>query len=590
MALVALLAAGHSRLRVLPLPAMPMPAGLTETQTAAVCAPAEPHTLLEIVAPPGAGKSHTLIHRIARLALRVPPEQLLVLSMTTRTAAELRARLAALLGEAAAARVAVHTFHSFCLEVVQRHRGPVSVVLEAGWRTLVAMAHTRAVTAHTVQRIVSDGLVDVETALQQHGVALEVVARLVNTVRDSNTTTFPRLVEEAAAIMAHNPAIAALYEVVVVDECQDMYPDLLTVVAAVGALAHVTVAGDPFQSIYSFLGSTPDTAVPGILPHHTHSTITLSKLFRSSAEIVAAALAVVGRQQETATPQQGGPLPVYHCSDGTSHVAFLQDEILLLAEHGTAFLEMAVLAPTNREVNQLGAALHRVGIPVEATAPDAAHQFGDFVRVLADPSDNFAVLSAVRCLPGIGPAALVQLQQRGGLVLDHLVGFGSPLQQKSLAGFHRTVTESVAALHTETLLAVPGMVLSAVCDYAEQCGVAKLVGTHPSPFVQHLVMQSLETLHSQLHRAHQQGMTGGRTLARWQQTERLAEGHGGVKLSTIHGAKGMEFPATFVVHQRAVPHRNSEALRLLYVALSRPQRMLYLVGVSKRVPWGFVMR
>src|SRR5262249_23498702 len=102
---------------------------LDEAQRAAAEIAAGP---LAIIAGPGSGKTRTLTHRIAHLIAErgVPAAQCLAITFTRRAAAELRERLAALLGEVAG-EVAIHTFHSFGLVILREH--PAAAGLHRGF-------------------------------------------------------------------------------------------------------------------------------------------------------------------------------------------------------------------------------------------------------------------------------------------------------------------------------------------------------------------------------------------------------------------------------------------------------------------------
>src|SRR6202521_4509112 len=98
----------------------PLLEGLTPEQTKAVCHGAGP---LLLIAGPGAGKTKTLIHRIARLLATgaAQPWEILAVTFSVRAAGELRLRLADLLGETVARGVTAATFHSVCARLLREH-------------------------------------------------------------------------------------------------------------------------------------------------------------------------------------------------------------------------------------------------------------------------------------------------------------------------------------------------------------------------------------------------------------------------------------------------------------------------------------
>ncbi len=80
-----------------------------------------PHGHALVLAGPGSGKTETLAMRIAYLLSQgIYPGAILCLTFTEAAAANMRARLAGLAG-AVAYRVPIHTFHSFCTELIGRN-------------------------------------------------------------------------------------------------------------------------------------------------------------------------------------------------------------------------------------------------------------------------------------------------------------------------------------------------------------------------------------------------------------------------------------------------------------------------------------
>src|SRR5436190_22771637 len=97
-------------------------AGLTPEQAQAVTFGSGPVLLL---AGPGAGKARTLTHRAAYLLSsgQAQPWEILAVTFSVRAAAELRLRLADLLGETVARAVMAATFHSVCARLLREHAG-----------------------------------------------------------------------------------------------------------------------------------------------------------------------------------------------------------------------------------------------------------------------------------------------------------------------------------------------------------------------------------------------------------------------------------------------------------------------------------
>src|SRR5436309_5013594 len=102
------------------LPGSSLLTGLTPEQAQAVTYGTGP---LLLIAGPGAGKTRTLIHRIAYLleTKQVRPDQILAVTFSVRAAGELRLRLADLLGQERARRVTAATFHSVCARLLREH-------------------------------------------------------------------------------------------------------------------------------------------------------------------------------------------------------------------------------------------------------------------------------------------------------------------------------------------------------------------------------------------------------------------------------------------------------------------------------------
>ena len=86
--------------------------GLNTAQRTAVTSPAD---ILQVLAPPGSGKTKTLTARVAfLLSTGYQPWNILCLTFTIKSAREMRDRIARLIGNGLEAKLILGTFHSVC--------------------------------------------------------------------------------------------------------------------------------------------------------------------------------------------------------------------------------------------------------------------------------------------------------------------------------------------------------------------------------------------------------------------------------------------------------------------------------------------
>lgn len=86
--------------------------GLNAAQSAAVTSTAQ---VLQVLAPPGSGKTKTLTARVAYLlALGYHPSNVICCTFTIKASREMRSRLKGLIGEKLESKLVLGTFHSLC--------------------------------------------------------------------------------------------------------------------------------------------------------------------------------------------------------------------------------------------------------------------------------------------------------------------------------------------------------------------------------------------------------------------------------------------------------------------------------------------
>jgi DNA helicase II / ATP-dependent DNA helicase PcrA len=304
---------------------------------------------LLVVAGPGAGKTRVLVDMIAHRigVLGVPPRRCLAVTFTRRATAELRERLDARLGGAAAG-VTVTTFHGLGLLILRDQLGEFPVT-------------------------------------------------------DDN---LDELITTPVTLLAADPALARAYRArwsdVFVDEYQDVDGSqyellrLLTSAAPDGTDSSVTAIGDPDQAIYGFRGGDVGYFLRFRAdycgPPGPAREARLERSYRSAPSIVNAAMQLIrpgtlvpGRRLVPARADiPDGPVVLRRCADeraeaelvaatietmlgGSSFHAFDSGTVdgRVRAEHQLSFADFAVLARTSAQAAPVVEALRRRGFPVQ---------------------------------------------------------------------------------------------------------------------------------------------------------------------------------------------------------------------------------
>jgi DNA helicase II / ATP-dependent DNA helicase PcrA len=397
---------------------------------------------LLIYAGPGAGKTRTLIYRIAHLLATgaARPWEILAVTFSVRAASELRLRLADLLSEQVAGQVTAATFHSVCARMLREH---AHVFGRTSEYTIYDQADVRRV----IEWLLSDHQrTDIQRALADHGLpaaaevateislaknrlltadsyqhaaehtAADVVAatwrQLDVELQRCNAFDFDSLLVYAVRLLSEHPQRLAFYRQrwrhLLVDEYQDTNEAQGTLLALLaGPDGNVVCVGDDDQALYSFRAAEPRNLLAFGERYPGHATIVLGHNFRSKEEILNAAVACVSHNTDRqpkaliAMRGPGGHVRVHAFSDDLEEARWVARQIAGLVAQGVAGEEVLVLArtgygtgPVQRALAQAGVA-HRVlgslGLYERSEIKDALA----YLTLVANPVDAQAFRRAV---------------------------------------------------------------------------------------------------------------------------------------------------------------------------------------------------
>ncbi|MFD3451575.1 ATP-dependent helicase [Streptomyces sp. NPDC058691] len=478
-------AGGYRLLRTPPQPVTPPE--LDASQRAVVEHSGGP---LLVLAGPGTGKTTTLVESVAERVRRgTDPGRVLVLTFSRKAAGELRDRMAARMGGAAAP--AATTFHSFCYALVRAHQDPELFAdplrllsgpeqdlavrellagepeleragrgrvrwpdeLRAALTTRGFADEVRAVLARTRELGLGPRSLAAfagRTGRPDWTAAAGFLAEYLDVLDMQGVIDYAELVHRAV-LLAGRPEVArylaGAYEAVYVDEYQDTDPAQVRLLHALAGGGRTLVAfGDPDQSIYAFRGADVNGILgfPDAFRHRDGRPADVRVLTvarRSGARLLAATRLLTARMPLTRLPaaavrahreltpvRDGGALAVRTYPTPGAELDGIAD-VLRRAhlEDGLRWSDMAVLVRAGaRSLPALRRALTSAGVPVDID--------GDDLPLRDEPAVAPLLLALRVCAQGAVSAA--SGPPRLG-VEDALTLLGSPLGGMDAADLRR---------------------------------------------------------------------------------------------------------------------------------------------------------
>ncbi|MFI7441115.1 DNA helicase PcrA [Nonomuraea indica] len=632
--------------------------GLNAQQREAVIHHGSP---LLIVAGAGSGKTRVLTHRIAYLLAErdVHPGEILAITFTNKAAREMKERIDKLVGPRSRA-MWVMTFHSACMRILRREAkrlgfpSSFSIYDQADSQRLMAMVcremdlDPKRYPPRSFSAQVSNfknELVDYETALDKAGSHLEkVLAEAYKSYQlkltESGAMDFDDIIMNTVTLFQLFPEVAEHYRMrfrhVLVDEYQDTNhaqyilirelvgrPELRTgdgeLIRSGADQSELCVVGDADQSIYAFRGATIRNILEFERDYPDARTILLEQNYRSTQNILAAANAVISRNEARKpknlwSDQGDGPKIVGYVADNEHDEAvFVAQEVdRLCDEEDVRPGDVAVFYRTNAASRVFEEIFIRTGLPYKVVGGVRFYERKEvkdllaYLRVLANPND---VVSLRRILNvpkrGIGDRAEAMIE---ALSSRERISYWEALRRADeaygMATRSLNAVREFVAMIDELIGKAAGMPPSAL---AEEVLVAtgyraELEASEDPQDESRLEnLNELVSVASEFEEANPEGtlvefLEQVSLVADADQIPEADGGQGVVTLMTLHTAKGLEFPVVFLTamedgvfpHVRSLgePKELEEERRLAYVGITRARQRLYLTRAAVRSSWG----
>lgn len=342
-----------------------------------------------VLAPPGSGKTKLLTTKAVWLASNSvgPSQGLSCITLTNPAASEMRGRIRAL-GQPIGRRVNVGTVHSFAWSGIIRPFAPAAGLAEWARYSLAPQQQARAAMRQAIHRVFGQNadtrFVD-STIKRNRKLCLSedewmAAGSLVHTaaleyerlLRDQDYVDFDSVVAMAVHLVEQHSFVRkvlhARYPFLMVDEYQDLAPGLHRIVSALSlgdGGSTLFAVGDPDQAIYGWTGTRPELLLD-LADDETVHRVDLRINYRCGAVIAEAGRRILGAPDgEAVTIRGGGSVTVRREPEGLSAQAtYIAERIDEFRSEGLPLHEIAVLAPTNGDCDEIVRVLRERDIPV----------------------------------------------------------------------------------------------------------------------------------------------------------------------------------------------------------------------------------
>jgi DNA helicase II / ATP-dependent DNA helicase PcrA len=597
---------------------------LSKPQRAAVqhtCGPAL------VVAGAGSGKTRTLTAKFAHLInTGHDPERILAITFTNKAADEMKFRLMRQTGLPLGKFPWVRTYHSACFIILKAHcqllgfQPPLQVFAEYQQKKTVKdlivgrlnidKKHAPAILSE-ISRAKNSGdpgaYFDRSPKLANVNLA-DVYELYARVLKSKNAVDFDDILLLARDILKSHATVRdhyrELFTYLLVDEYQDtnnLQEELTRLLVKDGNLFCV---GDDWQAIYSFRGSNVDHFLSFKDKFPGARIFRLEQNFRSADEVVQIANELIHyndnrMEKQCFSEKKGGVVELHEFFDERQEARWVAHKINTLKSMGISYEQIAVLYRTKFCSLALEQMFRSLRVPYRMLGGKGFFDRKEimdincYLSAAAFPQDDVSFERVVN-IPkrGIGPGTLKKIARMKTGPMGLQDAARQALGEKILTPKIYGALQAVLQLLDDIKQQKPA---EAIVTVIERVGYMDYLSGYVRGNPMDLTARE-ENLDQLIYAASQKetlfDYLEEAALIREDHADGEDEASYGVNLSTVHGAKGLEFGAVLVVgcEEQLFPHWRSldsesgleEERRLMYVSITRAEKYLYLSSTEYR--------
>ncbi len=577
-----------------------------------------------ILAGAGSGKTRVLTQKVAYLMLekKIPPESILCITFTNKAASEMKERIAKPLTTSPW----VSTFHSLCARILRvdgKHIGftpkftiydtqdQLEAIKQAMGRLSISIKDFKPGSVHaTISQAKNELITADEYPAFARGYFQETVAKIYSVyqtiLKECDALDFDDLILQVIRLFKENDQVLKKYqnrfEYLLIDEYQDTNRAQYMLTRFLSAkYQNICVVGDFSQSIYSWRGADYRNFMRFKDDYKGTLTFSLERNYRSTQRILDGATTIVSKNKShpvlklwTKNPQ-GEEIEVYEAGSEQDEAEFIIRKIIELDIKNLH--EAAVLYRTNAQSRVLEEVLLHHGVPyllIGGTRFYERKEIKDvlsYLRLISNPKDTISYKRAEKIGKG-RLAKFLEYQDR----LSSLV-IPSEAEESLSTDFGKKDPSTRSSLgrddNKDNIITI-----NLLDDILKATGYLDLYDEKIEE--DRMRLENIKELRSVA--ISFPDLTDFLENVALVEQEYLSEPQvngekkNAITLMTFHAAKGLEFPAVFMIgmEEGLFPHSRSlmdksqleEERRLCYVGMTRAKERLFLTHARRRLFFG----
>jgi DNA helicase-2/ATP-dependent DNA helicase PcrA len=595
-----------------------------------------------IVAGAGSGKTRVITYKIAHIIAKglARPHEITAVTFTNKATGEMKKRIEHILqdkikicspGELRG--LTVSTFHSYCSNVLRSHIDRLGV---SNNFVIYDSDDQKALIADLLDKYDMDkkdnnprDIVSFFSSVKNGTSFIRPDSKLIKIYKDygdelkkANALDFGDLLIYTAKLFSECADVLEIYQdrakYLFVDEYQDTNRIQYKLIKLLSSKhRNICVVGDEDQSIYKWRGADINNILDFEKDYNDSRVIKLEQNYRSTANIIGASSSLISnntqRKHKTLFTRQdsGEKVKIVSMVNDLKESEYIVSEIKKQIKKAYSYSDIAVFYRINAQSRLIEDYLRKAGIPYKIIGGIKFYDRKEikdliaYLRVLVNPDDSISLLRIINVpARGIGKTSinkLISISEKDKKSLYNVLKNIDSIMELN-SGLKKKIKDLVDLIEDLRAMEKEGvkisLILRGIIDRTSYIDFLKTKNAYESDERIDNISEFIGAM------AEYEDSEEGTSLLSFLESVSLtgdadqeAGDEDGVKLMTLHSAKGLEFKVVFIqgVEYGLLPYIRygsddvndiEEERRLMYVGMTRAMNRLYLSWARSRRIFG----